>query len=701
MRSRALVFAGAAAALLVAPMAGAVGTRTFELDRLEDLQGGDLKGVAVSSDGIVRAGWTLGDVPLQGATAAWSALALADGSVLVGTSPEGKVFKIVNDQASLFADTGALSVTSLVQGANGVIYAATISEGKIFRVSQGKAEVFATLPDTSNVWALAFDRSKTTIFAATGPEGKLFRIDAGGNPSIYFKSAETNLVSVAIADNGDVLAGASGKGMLYRITAPGTATVLYDFPGEPSVSVRAIAPGKGGVIYAIANEEPEAPEPSKRNVTSGRSPGGPISASRPKPGKGSLYRFDASGRPEKMMHHDEFHYMALALDDEGHPYVGTGAEGRIYTVDDAHVVTLVADLDERQVGAIAFPSAVHSRQPSLPALGPVPRKSGTVGGVVVGSDPAVAHRILARGGADTAWTSKVLDAGLRAKYGTLSWHGSGSLELQTRTGNSQVPDLSTWTPWSDPLASAGLVKSPAGRFIQVRARWTHDPNATLADVVVPFVTENVRPIVLEVGVHERHADHEKDIPQSGGEPPRHESTLKVTWKVDDPDNDALRYRVSFRREGQNVWRDALNPGDVLTKNDLEWDTSALPEGKYRVRVEASDELSNPPDQIQRHSLESAPILVDNTPPVFKGLALAGRRLRGRVVDGLGPIAGVQLAVDGRTEWRPIGAADGVFDTADEAIDADVSTLVPAGSHIVTVRAWDLAGNIVVEELESK
>jgi len=71
------------------------------------------------------------------------------------------------------------------------------------------------------------------------------------------------------------------------------------------------------------------------------------------------------------------------------------------------------------------------------------------------------------------------------------------------------------------------------------------------------------------------------------------------------------------------------------------------------------------------------------------------------VDGLGPIAGVQLAVDGRTEWRPIGAADGVFDTADEAIDADVSTLVPAGSHIVTVRAWDLAGNIVVEELESK
>ena len=41
-----------------------------------------------------------------------------------------------------------------------------------------------------------------------------------------------------------------------------------------------------------------------------------------------------------MMKHDDTHYMSLALDDKGHPYVGTGAEGRVYTVDDAHVVSL-------------------------------------------------------------------------------------------------------------------------------------------------------------------------------------------------------------------------------------------------------------------------------------------------------------------------------------------------------------------------
>ena len=39
----------------------AVGTRTFDLDTIQKLSGGDLEGVAVSSDGVVRAGLTLGN----------------------------------------------------------------------------------------------------------------------------------------------------------------------------------------------------------------------------------------------------------------------------------------------------------------------------------------------------------------------------------------------------------------------------------------------------------------------------------------------------------------------------------------------------------------------------------------------------------------------------------------------------------------
>lgn len=670
----ALVFV----ALGLARDASAVGTRTFDLDTLEEFSGGDLHGVAVSSDGAVRTGWTLGDVPLADASGSFSTLALADGSVLVGTSPDGKVFKVAGDKATLFAETHSLAVTSMVEGAGGVVFAATIPEGKIFKLSQGKAEVLATLPDVSHVWALAWDKSKSALFAAVGPDGRVMRVTLDGKSSVFFHSDQPNMVSLAVADNGDVYAGASGKARLFKITGPGRATVVAELPGN---EVKSVAVAKGGVVYAISNEYGEPPEAPKRGAN-GRGVAGPTSTSHPKPGKGTLTRFDAQGRPEKMMHDDAFHYTALSIDDAGKPYVGTGAEGRVYTVDDTHVVTLVADTDEAQVGAIGF------------------AKSGPF---LATTDGATFHRVLAQGGADAIWTSKVFDAGLRAKFGQLSWRATGALELSTRTGNTATPDA-TWSGWSNGVTQTASISSPPARFIQVRARWSRDAKAVLSEVMLPFVTDNVRPVVLAVDAEPKSGGAKgtkEGLQASGGEPPKHDSVMKLSWKVDNPDQDSLRYRVDFRREGQNVWRDALKPGEVLTKNEYEWDTLALPEGKYRVRVEASDEPANPPNDVQRHALESEPVLVDNTPPVVTELTIAGRKLHVRAQDGLGPIARVEFAVDGKLDWRPLAPNDGVFDSADEKIDADVGALVPAGPHIVAVRAYDAAGNSAIREVETR
>ncbi|HZU85454.1 MAG TPA: hypothetical protein VE987_21130 [Polyangiaceae bacterium] len=684
MRLRLFLTAAATlAAIVVHREARAVGTRTFELRSIEDLSGGDLAGVSVGSDGVVRAGWTLGSValPAEAGTTAACAVALGDGSVLVGTGPAGggKIVRVAADGARVFADTHESAVSALAADKHGRVYAATTSN-KIYRVSDGKAEVFATLPDVDTVLAMAFDAAGA-LYAGTGSDGHILRVDPAGSSSVYFTANDTFVVSLAVGDDGAVYAGTSGKGLLYRITAPGRGAVLYDFRGE---DVHAIVAGPGRTLWAIVNEAAtgggESEQTPPRRSGGGRTPPGPTSAPRSKPGKGSLWRFDAQDRPERLMHHDDTHYLSLALGDGGVPFVGTGAEGRVYTVDDAHVVSLVADTDERQVTAIGSGRARF----------------------VVGSDPAVYHRVLSVGGPDAVWTSKPLDAGLRARFGHLTWTQTGSVEVSTRTGDTQGPDTS-WSAWSPPVANGALTASPAGRFVQVRAR-LRDPAATISAVTLSFVTENLRAVVTEVAARQKSSsrDSKEGIVQSGSEAPRHDSVVHVTWKVDNPDSDELRYRVQFRREGAARWLDATRADDILTKPEFDWDTSALPEGKYRIRVDASDEMSNPPNDTTHHALETSTVFVDNTPPSFKSIAMQGRRLRAEIVDGLGPIARVEVAVDGRLEWRPVAPVDGIFDTADELIDTDLSPLLPGGvgPHIVAVRAYDAAGNFVVHEIEA-
>jgi hypothetical protein len=361
--------------------------------------------------------------------------------------------------------------------------------------------------------------------------------------------------------------------------------------------------------------------------------------------------------------------------------VGTAVEGRLYTVDDGHLERLLAHVDQRAVGALVMSGKRHW---------------------IIGSDPVVAHEIKGVGGADAVWTSKVLDAGLRATYGRLTWRATGTVEMSIRSGNTATPD-DTWNAWSPPLAAPGVPKMDGARYTQIRARWSRDTQAGLRDVHLYFVTDNARAIITSIDASQRASGRtlRQGMQASGGEAPRASSSVKISWRVDNPDQDEMRYRLFYRLDAEAQWRPMAKPSDKITSTDYTWDTSSLPEGTYRILVEGTDELANPPDKVTKHSLTSGPVLVDNTPPVFKALDLRGRRLSGEVVDGVGPIARVEVSVAGSDEWRPIAPKDGVFDSPAEAFDADVSAIVPPGPAIVAVRAYDTAGNMVSRNVEAR
>lgn len=647
----------------------AVGTRHFVIETGSDFEKGELQGVAVDSTGYLRAGFDLGSIEVPSAESVWASLEV-NGALLLATGNEGKLLELKAGKVSeIAAVKDALAVTSLVK-AFGKILVGAIPGGKLYELEGGKLKEFTELSGAEHIWDMAFDEKSKTLYVATGPEGKLFRVTADGTGQVYYDAPQSHLMSVAARD-GKVFVGSSGEARLYEVTGPGRAQVLQDFK---MTEVREIAIAESGDVFAIANELSGGPREEKINKSAPPTPRRPAAQG----GKGVLYRFDRERRPEELYSSKSEHFVSLGLDGEGRPVLGTGSEGKVIRVEQNHNHAILADVEERQVIALVRPE-----------------KSGWV----IANDPVVAHPIEAVGGQDAVWTSDVLDAGLRATFGRITWDATGKVEFSTRSGNTAEPD-ETWSDFSAPLAKGAQVSSSAGRYLQVRARLTEGEKSRVRRIDIPFVTDNLRAILTSVtATSGADTKGSGGISSSGGPiSGKSSSKIKLSWDVENPDEDELRYRVDYRRTKDDKWFDALPPGETLTSKSWDWETEDLPEGEYVVRVEASDEPSNSPGRVLKHQFVSEVILVDNTAPNISRLAVQGRKISGSASDGIGPVRRIEVRVAGQSEWIPIDPKDGIFDQPTETFEIDLATFVPDEGALLTVRVFDTAGNFHVEHV---
>ena len=96
-------------------------------------------------------------------------------------------------------------------------------------------------------------------------------------------------------------------------------------------------------------------------------------------------------------------------------------------------------------------------------------------------------------------------------------------------------------------------------------------------------------------------------------------------RVSRVDNDRLTYALYFRGEDETDWK--LLRANIF-ENTLLLDGDILADGRYYFRVVASDRPSNAPEVARDDQLISAPVLIDNTPPVVT--LSAPRRTEGHV-----------------------------------------------------------------------
>jgi len=727
VRAKHKYLAGLFAALLLicasAPVTYSGQPVIWETSGRAELLKGDARGISISDTGVLMLAPRLTEIFNTEQAFVWSSTADAQGNVYLGTGHDGKIYRVsAEGRGSLLYDAAELDVTALAAARDGAIYAGTSPDGRVYRItSDGRAEVFFD-PADKYIWSLAV-LADGSLAVGTGDNGKLYRVRAAGakpESSLLIATNQTHVMSLAVTTQGDLIAGTDPGGLVLRISPEGKAFALFDAHLR---EIHALAPASDGSIYALAlsdaastGRQQSSPAPAPQPVEGTGTPttsvtitaidesGAPIqqpsqpvrSRTDTSTARSAVFRILPDGATDVVWSSPSITAFAIvpAL-QPGSVLIGTADKGRIYSVTNDGRDTLLLQSSEGQIASFLLRGnqvyATSSNQGKLFRFG---------------------SELIAEG----SYESPVRDAKLTASWGRIWWRGNGNVELQTRTGNGERPDA-TWSEWStsyrDPEGTA--ISSPRARFIQWRAtlRLAGSGRSWMEDASLAYLARNVAPEVLAisslpigVGLQQiAQLQIDPNVESSGLDPSLFGAAAQVPprrifqrgarsfqWQAEDRNGDTLEYAIYYRPLNETTFR-LLK--DKLRDNFYTIDGATLADGRYVIKIIASDVPDNPLGQALTGERLSEPVDIDNTPPALRAVAMpqtgGGNRVVFEVDDATGKIKRGDFSLDG-APWTPLFPDDGIADSGRERYSVELPALAP-GEHTVSLRTFDGSGNV--------
>jgi hypothetical protein len=718
------------------------GPMFWEVSKQEDILKGDARGISISENGTMSLAPSYTLVYDTKEAYIWSTAADATGNIFLGTGHDGKIFKVEpGGTGRLLYDAPELDVTALTTDAKGNLYAATSPEGKIYKVApDGNATVFFD-PSYKYIWSLLYDNATSTLYAGTGDKGVILKIDAAGKETVLADTTETNIVSLGLDKGGNLIAGTDPSGLVLRISSNGKTFALLDTPAQ---EIHALSVAPDGSIYVLSVNQQGAAQKTTSVGTStttsltgegviristsdddgtvavqGDSSSSASSGSRASGGSGksSIYRILPDGGNEMLWGSGDTFGFAMKTTAAGNILVGTGTKGRIYSISSDRSQTLLVQSPEEQT------SAIFSVGDSLYAA------SSNLGRL---------YRLGNQTVAEGSYISTVRDTKFAGQWGAINWRGAGSVQIQTRTGNTETPDL-TWSDWSAPYSKADgeQISSPRARFIQWKATLKNAPpssggaprNASatsggatnqgtrLESVTVAYLPRNQAPEIASINVlppgvalQELPTGVDPSILSSGLDPqlfglstnlpPRRffqKGARTVIWSASDANGDSLIYDLYYKTVGDNSWHLLA---DKLTQNYFTIDGNRLADGTYYFKVVASDAPENPEGAALKNERSTDTIEIDNTPPTIKAGApsITGSSVEVTfdVTEATSRIIKGEYSIDGGL-WRLVSPLDGIADSAKETFKVRVTFDKP-GEHVIAFRCGDSSSNVATSKV---
>jgi hypothetical protein len=691
----------------------------------------------------------------------WSLVQTADGMIYAATGPQGQLFQLKPDDThELVFESDENNLLTVIDGGKDLLYVGTDPNGLVYRVNRKTKESFVMFDAAeSEISALALD-GKGNLYAATAeasetPEGQEAETpgaaeksgrpeasDTGGVPIPSSPPANPEPPKVPPPNPGEPppipkkenpapkqhdgrqaalprqlallplpLAGESwGEGSAGSRTGHRIhRTLTLPSPGVPGEGKLSAPVVKLATEGATTNDqdEPGSPSPTPPGgqpnpgmpSTGAAQPGAmpklPVTKGEAKPGAqgNAIYKIDKDGFVTEIFRQPVVVYSLI--ENNGVLLAGTGSEGMIYQINpEAEETVVLAKVDPKEVLSML---ATRSGEIYL-GLANV----GDIG--VMSSGYAT----------DGTFTSAVLDAQQISRFGKIHLLGTlpaeTKLTVATRSGNVKETSDTGWSKWSDEIPAAEYVQSAsqAARFFQYRLTFTGNAGKTtpiVDEVDVAYEVPNMAPQIKSIKITPAgKADTTvtpgaSDDTTAGATPktvPQRVQT--ITWEASDPNTDPLRYSIYFRHASHEQW---ILLKDNLTDATYDWDTRSVADGRYEVRIVASDVLANARGSGRTAERISDPIVVDNTAPVVGDLKVSAKGnsavVDARVVDRMTTVAKLEYAVDSNDDWQMVLPSDKIADSPEEAYSFTIPSLA-SGSHQITLRASDSHGNQAFESV---
>ncbi|HQL47133.1 MAG: hypothetical protein BWY56_02241 [Acidobacteria bacterium ADurb.Bin340] len=656
-----------------------------------DWLGSDLQGVRVGADGRIRLAPHVRRVAQVPEGVIWCAVPDGSGGFFLSAGTEGRLFHYTGGSVKPLGQVKGGIVFAMARVGQDLVVAPS-GEGKLFRVTPGgDVKPFADI-DARLVWAMSATGSELTL-AAGGERGAVLLLAREGTSRKLAELPEETAFTCMIPDGqGGLYLGTHGRGLVVRYRADRLETLFASGFEE----IRALAQRGGdlfvGASTGVANRYASGSLEAREGYLA--APGVQT--------RGAVFRLDGDGVPATLWQSAQDHVYALALRGD-QLLVGTGNRSRLFAL------PATAGGRDREPFAVLGDVGTGQATALLPAGSDL---------MVVASNPAELHllsdtqatagtlesRIL-KGAPLADWGRSYLDADIPA--------GTG-VELQFRSGATETPDGS-WSPWSPPLRSGERPNLKPSRFAQFRLRLTSSRGGAtpaVEGVRVHWANRNLAPmwegmeimppgLVItrtappdDIGIERVPLETQKLIPALGYAGAEKRSFRRgaqaFVFRVSDPNGDALAFNIRLMPEQggpielARAWRERF----------FTFDTLPVPDGRYRLEVEASDEPSQPINGAERSTWRTATFTVDHTPPTISEVsALAeGDNLRVRFVarDAASALKEAALSADGE-HWLQVAPDDRVFDHAEERFEVVIPRSRVKGDRLV-IRAVDQNGN---------